>query len=74
MTEDDPIITVNDCRSLGHCPAGIRRLCEASGHDFRSFVKNGLPESALLETGNAYALAVVEAVRERRKKEGGSHG
>lgn len=66
MTEiPDPIVTITDIRKAGHCPAGARAWFGAHDLDFRAFLKDGLPASTLLATGDAYAEQVVSRKRER---------
>lgn len=64
MTEDDPLIRIDDIRKVGICAAGARRWFEANGLDFRDFMANGIPASALDATGDAQAFRVTAAKRE----------
>lgn len=58
---DDPIITMNDIRATGHCTRGARKWFIANGLDFGAFLKQGLPASELLKTGDSLAQQVVDA-------------
>lgn len=64
MTEEDPIITIDDIRKVGICAAGARRWFSANGLDFRDFMANGIPASVLDATGDAQAFRVTTAKRE----------
>lgn len=60
--ENDPIITINDIRATGHCVRGAKAWFAAQpGLDFGKFLKQGLPASELLKTGDSLAQQVVEA-------------
>lgn len=62
---DDLIITIADIRKAGLCARGARRWAEAQGIDFARFLKEGVPASVLLATGEAHAVLVVERTRKR---------
>lgn len=57
---DDPIITIADIRKTGHCVRGAGQWFALQGLDFKAFLKNGLPASVLLATGDELARQVVE--------------
>jgi len=59
MTDSDPLIRMEDVTRAGHCGSGARRWFEAYGFDFRAFIRDGLPASTLLATGDAFAQRVV---------------
>lgn len=64
--DEDPIITINDIRKAGHCPAGARSWFQDHGLDFRAFMRNGARASELLAVeGNELARQVIERKRER---------
>ena len=56
----DPIITIDDVRAGGNCVRGARGWFDYYGLDFRLFLKEGLPASVLLATGDAMAIRVVK--------------
>lgn len=63
---DDPIVTIDDIRRAGHCPAGARDWFKERDLDFRAFVKTGLPASVLLAVpDNALAVQVIERKKAR---------
>lgn len=68
--KDDPLVTIDDIRRR-HCVAGARRWFAARGLDFRDAVRNGVPSSVLLATGDAFAEQVVEDVRRRKESSDG---
>lgn len=69
MSEDDPIITMQDVIAAGYCPSGARRWFRAHDLDFRAFMREGVRASVLLAVpDNAIPLKVVAV------KRGSSHG
>lgn len=65
---EDLIITINDVRRCGYCPSGIRNWFHTRGLDFRAFLKDGIPISALSGLNDAMAIQVIERRRERDAK------
>lgn len=61
-------ITVTDLRRAGHCAIGIRRWFEAHDFDFRDFLKNGIDEEIVRETGDGQALAALDKIARRREQ------
>ncbi|SEJ50212.1 hypothetical protein SAMN04244579_04610 [Azotobacter beijerinckii] len=56
----------------GYCHRGARALCERYGLDWAAIVRDGgLPASALLATGDALALHLVDHAREVSHGHGG---
>jgi len=55
------IISIGDVSRAGYCARGARRWFEEHKFDFRDVVKNGVTAEALLATGDANAVRVVEA-------------
>lgn len=66
MIADDPIITMNDIRKTGHCVKGIRSWFKLHDLDFKSFMADGIPASALLATSDELGCEVVTKVQERK--------
>jgi hypothetical protein len=64
---NEPIVTIEDVRKAGHCVRGCRAWGEQHGFDFRAFLKNGLPESVVLATGDEMALDIVQRKQERER-------
>lgn len=64
------IITLDDARAIGgrgvHCAPGIRAWFARYGLDYRAFVREGIPAHVLLDTGDAFALRVVQTALARR--------
>jgi hypothetical protein len=59
MTVDlDVRLTVDDLIPP-HCPWGLRAFWKLHGLDFADFLKNGIPASAMLTTGDASAAEAV---------------
>lgn len=67
---DDPIITIDDIRATGHCTRGARQWFTANRLDFGAFLKQGLPASELLKTGDSLAQQVVDARLKRDQEHG----
>lgn len=68
---DDVVVTLADIRSSGlfYCAVGTRQFFRRHGLDFAVFLREGVPASALLATGDAMAERAVEAARQRMKTE-----
>lgn len=62
-------ITIDDIRKAGHCVRGAGAWFARHDMDFRSFLKNGVPESEFLEKGDALAQQVVDRKRKREAGE-----
>lgn len=60
---DERRVYLKDCHDCGFCSSGVREFFTVRGWDFLDFVHNGLPVSVFEETGDGYALRVVERVR-----------
>lgn len=60
------IITHNDLRALRYCNNGTREFFRRHNLDWSEFIKNGLPESEFLNTGDAMAVRLVDFARERQ--------
>ena len=54
------IIRMAHVREAKYCIRGARAFAERHGLDWRRFLKEGLPEEALLGTGDAMAKRIVE--------------
>lgn len=63
---EDLVLTVGEIRSYGHCVSGQRQWCNGQGLDFRDILKNGVSARTLVETGEAFAIRVVEKAIEAR--------
>jgi hypothetical protein len=75
-TAPDVLVTMRHLRSVpyftagrGFCASGSRAWFERHGLDFRAFVRDGLPASALEATGCGMALALVRWAREEAARE-----
>jgi hypothetical protein len=58
-------ITIDDVRLAGHCVAGARDWFGRHGLDFRDFIRNGVEEQKFLAAGDALAVEIVKAKRDR---------
>lgn len=56
----DLLIKPDDIRRAGYCARGARRWFESHNIDFRKFIREGIPASDLVATGDAQALRVVK--------------
>ncbi len=63
MTHD--VVTIADVRARRWCVSGAREFCRAHQLDWQQFVREGLPCSVMLATGNDMARQLVEDVRKR---------
>lgn len=76
MTEEDFMITVKDWHSVRNlqgqtwCTKGARKWAETHHLDFDKFVREGLPASQFIATGDAIAMEFVNAARESRNGQG----
>jgi len=64
-SETDPIITINDARKAGYCVNGMRKWARHHNLDFKDFVKNGLPASKLLATGDQLGINIVNRAKDK---------
>lgn len=62
-------ITIDHVRAAGLCVNGSRSWFARHGLDFRSFLREGLTAEALLATGDAMALRVVQYARAQQRME-----
>lgn len=60
-------ITIDHVRAAGLCVNGSRAWFARHGLDFRSFLREGLTAEALLATGDAMALRVVQYARAQQR-------
>lgn len=65
MTLDDVpvdlVIVPDDLKRAGICISpGGRRWFSSRGFDFRDFIRHGISARTLFETGDAYALRVIQ--------------
>lgn len=60
------IVTMKDIRTCKMCADGTKKFFIRHEMDWKTFIKQGLPESEFLRTGDAQALEVVEAARGRQ--------
>lgn len=58
-------VTMRDIRAAGMCASGARSWFARYGLDWCDFVKCGLPDRAILNTGDALGEVVVEKARQR---------
>jgi len=60
------VITMRDLRELGYCAIGARRVCRASGLDFRKLIKGGLTlEEIQIKAPERYSKEITETYGER---------
>lgn len=68
MTDPDQIITITDVRRV-FCVDGARKWAKSQDIDFREFIRNGLPASALMGRGDDVLIE-----RVIKAKEGAENG
>ena len=61
----DFLVTSADLRAAGRGCKDTRFWFERYGFDYRDFLRNGLPASALRATGDPLAIPVIEAAEKR---------
>jgi len=60
------MITMKDLRSLGYCAVGARRVCKASGVDFKRLVSTGLTmDEIVAKAPEKYKREILEAYGDR---------
>ena len=59
MNLDGVVMTIDDLHPY-HCAWGIHRWFHEHGLDFRDFLDNGIPAKQLYDTGDAFAIRLVE--------------
>jgi len=67
---DSVIVTMADVRAARLCAGGARKFFDRYGLNYREFLRIGISEKALLETGDALALTAIEAAKRRVAKGG----
>ena len=67
----DRRITITDAREFGDCIFGLKAFAIAHNLDWKDFIKNGLPASKLLETGDAMAIELVNYVNKKAETSNG---
>lgn len=63
MSDANVIVTMKHLRLARMCNREPRVFCERHGISWSDFVTNGLPAQVLLDTGDHFALKVVEIAR-----------
>lgn len=64
------IVRAVDLRTCKVCLPGFREFIEARGHDWRSFVRSGMPAADLIAADNAICDRIVAAAEAREALEG----
>ena len=54
-------------RMAGYCMSGSRHWFKHHGFDWGEFVRDGIPAEALLDTGDALAVNVVEQAKKEQR-------
>lgn len=68
--DEQPEVRVYMRHIRGHfCSRGARTLAEHLGFDWSDFLRNGVPASDLIATGDAMAIQVAQIAIEERKHE-----
>lgn len=60
---EQPIVTLAHCRTLGYCARGMRTFFEQHGLDWQSFRERGAPADQIEATGDAMAARAAELAR-----------
>jgi len=64
-------VTSADAQSIRFCLLGVRDWLVERGHDWRTFIKEGLPIEVFEEDGDPRATRLAAAARERWETEDG---
>lgn len=62
----EPRITLDDVLKAGHCVKGAKEWFLGKGFDWKTVVREGVPEADLLATGDALAERVIASKRARQ--------
>lgn len=62
-------IKISDARKLGYCSIGMRRFAEHHNLNWSAFLKEGIEEEVLLETGDVLAVNLVNTFHKNRGEE-----
>lgn len=60
-------VTMNDVRKAKLCSVGAREWFKMNNLDWSLFLKEGIAEEKLIETGDGMAFKAVEVARERER-------
>ena len=52
-SNDNPNMTIADCRNAGYCVKGCKKRCEELGLDFKVFMRQGFPISEMEKLDDA---------------------
>lgn len=66
---EELIVRACDLRAARVCLPGAEAFLTRHGHDWRAFVREGIPARDLLATNDAIAARVVETARARTARE-----
>jgi hypothetical protein len=61
----EPVARIEDCRSQGWCCKGVRTYLARRGVPMEQFLRDGLTLAWLRAQGDAYAVALANAVEDR---------
>lgn len=64
--QDDFVITLKDVRASNLCSAGARHWFKKYNLDWMDFLKNGVPASKMLATGDALGRRLVDVTRKNK--------
>lgn len=66
ISKDDLLITARDVADAGFCIVpGLKSFLEIRGHDFKDFVRDGLPAATFRQFNDAQADRVIAKAMER---------
>lgn len=63
-------MTIQDCRDVGFCIAGVKRACVVHNQDFRLLVKEGLPLDEMDKLDDINVRRATARARERIAENG----
>lgn len=66
---DEPKVTVNEIRRVGHCARGIKAWFESKGYDFKKILDEGVDANEILKLHDGFGDQVITRVRAKRQAE-----
>lgn len=67
VVNNPTIVTVQDCKDLGWCNAGIRQYADIVGISWQEFIDNGIPLSKLVGIDDVNVKRIVEYVNGKKE-------
>jgi hypothetical protein len=62
----EPLAHIRHAKILGYCAKGLRQFFTIHGLDYLQFVRHGIPEHLIWDTGDELARRIVLEARKER--------